>query len=180
MKLALLMFGLLFTQTAMANGNFAKGLNYKANNIQGQVSVYCPNTSRIINCYDSYLSPGSYSKFTYSGEQKVDKVELEAIYEDGKSRKKSSKMKKNVSKRNFNLWIGSLLQRPLFNYGENIVKYKFSNNGKEVESGELSVQVERTATRYCPWASYRGFNESDCNNTAAICSNYFRRYNDCQ
>ncbi|MDC1175468.1 hypothetical protein OAT67_08720, partial [Bacteriovoracaceae bacterium] len=147
---------------------------------QGTVTVNCPTETRIVNCYDSYLSPSSVSKFTYEGAQEVDKVKLEAIHEDGDSRDKSSRMKNGVSTKRINLWISTLFQRPLLDYGQNIVNYTFSNNGREVESAQLNVVVEQLPTRYCSWGTYRAFSDSQCQNTASICSDYFRRYNDCR
>ena len=171
----------LFSFSVLSNDiGFEKGNEFQAHYLRGTFTLYCGQNSRIVNCSASYLSPSNYSKFSHPNAGEADKVILSTVTDRGRTRTKRSSMENGLSKKSFNLWIASLLQRPLLKAGENTVAYKLEKDGQEIESGEFTVNVENQPTRQCPWGSIHAPGNTDCGSGYSYCDNYFRRYNFCR
>jgi hypothetical protein len=168
---------------AFATTGLKIGNNLENHRIQGQITITCNDgrnsQRRFVTCRDNYLSPSMRSKFVYDSELEADKVEISYINSRGKTKSKSSKVRRNESKSSFNLWIRSLTQRPMLKSGENILHYKLINNKNVVETGEFTVNVETQDIRTCSYRSYYSSSASDCDNPSMVCGRYFREQNDC-
>lgn len=157
--------------------------------VVGSIRVTCSDArnheTRYVNCSANYLSPSEFSKFVLDEGERVNADEVTLYYKDHKGRTKSKSSRfdadKGESKKRFNLWIYTLLQRPLLNYyGENEIEYKLEKDGNEVATGSFVVNVEKQETLRCPSASYFSRNMNDCRSPKNMCSRYFRDYNYCQ
>lgn len=174
---------LLLSFTAQAQTGLKVGDRLENHRLSGQIHVTCyergQRDSAYVNCRDSYLSPSIRSKFTYDSGVKADKVTLTYTNSSGKTKTKSSRLRGNESRENFNLWIWTLTQRPLLKSGENTIEYKLSNDGSTVETGSFDVLVEPLPVRTCGYRSYRSSRLSDCKNASYVCAQYFRDMNYC-
>ncbi|ATH07800.1 hypothetical protein BIY24_07515 [Halobacteriovorax marinus] len=174
---------LLLCLPVLAHTGLKEGERFENHRIQGQIRISCHERGQsdfaYVNCRDSYLTPSIRSKFTFDSGVNADKVKLTYTNSDGKTKTKSSRIKGNESRENFNLWIWTLTQRPLLKSGENTIEYKLTNNGSEVESGSFDVLVETLPVRTCGYRSYTSSRLSDCRNASMVCAQYFRQMNDC-
>ncbi|MFG1483823.1 hypothetical protein ABMA79_04425 [Halobacteriovorax sp. HFRX-2_2] len=165
------------------------GNDLASNPVEGSIRLTCNDRNqhqiRYVNCSANYLSPSEFSRFVLDEGERVDADEVTLYYKDHKGRKKSKSSsfdaEKGESSKKFNLWIYTLLQRPLLNYyGENEIEYKLEKNGREVATGKFIVNVEKQDTKYCQSASYWSSNMDDCRFPQNFCARYFRDYNYCQ
>lgn len=187
MKTLLSIVALLFSIS-----NFAQGLSggdqFTSVNVEGRLSVSCMGTQGgpsygTASCRMNLLNPGEYSFFV-GPKVDADSVSLQATWENGKvSKVKTEKYDSSTgrSKKSFNLWIATLLQRPLLDFGKNTVNYKLLKNGNIVEEGEFIVNVVSGGTKTCQRPGfYTSSNSSDCAQPSQFCDRYFREYNYCQ
>jgi len=164
--------------------SFKRGLQIPTIEISGHVSVRCDDGNRgsrnyYYNCYDSSLTNGgSYGQIVVN-ETPID-ADWVKLQKDGTKYIKGSHFNGSTqeSKKNFNLWIRTLLQRPLLSMGENLINYTFLKENKEVFSGQMSVQVIEGESRVCRNGSlwYRG----SCPSVYSACADYFQKYNYCK
>ncbi len=165
------------------------GNDLTSNPLSGSIRVTCSDRGqhdvRYANCRANYLDPSEFSKFVLDEGEKVDADKVTLYYKDHKGKRKSKSSRfdanKGESKSEFNLWIHTLLQRPLLNYyGENEIEYKLEKDGNKVAQGSFIVNVEKVEEKHCPTASYYSNNMNDCSNPSLICGQYFREFNYCQ
>jgi hypothetical protein len=149
--------------------------------LEGNVSVRCQenNNSRTLyyNCQESVLRDGNYAKLVVTnGSIDADYVKLQRL---GSKYIKGATFNANtgISKGSFNLWVGSLFQRPMLNRGVNTIKYKFFKNKKIVGEGEFDVDVVRGKTRDC---GYGSLSVGSCLGAYEACSEFYRRRNYCR
>lgn len=186
MKLISIIFSLFIVFSAQAvDVSFEAGTDFEATTLRARAIIYCSSgNSQIshITCSKSTLTPRrkSYLKVS-NGRIDADKVTLTVFHEDGSSRSKTQKYSasQGKSKKQFNLWVKSLFQRPLLEQGLNTVLYKFTKNGSTVYDGEFSVMVNEGTRRACPYGKIFSNDESDCSNQTSACVKYFRQYRDC-
>lgn len=158
------------------------GDQIESHSLTGNIRVSCQDSrdSRTVyvRCSDSYLLPSIRSKFVADAD--ADKVVLSYKDRKGKNKRKSSKFKNGESTRSFNLWIWSLTQRPMLKNGENIINYKLTKKGEDVDNGEFIVNVEPQPIRSCPYDSFFSSNMNDCVDAGYVCARYFQRHNYCR
>ena len=166
---------------ANAQVGFKSGNTMVSNYIYGTIHAYCPKTSRIYNCRMDYLEPGDRDKFIHPAID-ADKVELVARHEQGSKTKKKGKVDavQGQSKGYFNLWLGSLLQRPLLRTGQNNISYKLFRKGTEVKSGTFVTQVNKAEAKRCRDRVYHYSSDQDCQNISFLCQRYFSEQAYCQ
>lgn len=185
MKLFSLMMFLCSIQTFAAG--FSAGENFTTERISGNIMISCvgPNMSTVgtAHCVSENLNPAEYSYFVGS---KIDATEVVLQATDEQGRKSTIKKEKydsvlGKSKKPFNLWIATVFQRPLLNYGKNNIEYKLLKNGLEVESGNFMVEVATGASRQCTRGGYYYSNNlNDCSFPQSYCSRYFMENNYCR
>lgn len=181
----------LLTSCSVAQGTpvgFAKGNELTASPIQGQVRVLCDGFngtgSALYTCRDVVLDPQAYDYFVGPRDTSIDKVELTATHEDGSSRFKMTDYDgaRGKSYEAFNLWISTLFQKPLLEYGVNSIRFRLYTGRELIQMGEGTFQaiVKRGAARACPAAQYNSTDLNDCNSQYSICQRYFEEFHNCQ
>ena len=170
---------------------FAAGLSggdqYSAQNIYGRLTLQCatPNgmTTVFTDCRRQILNPGEYAHFV-GPQTDADHVTLRATREDGSvSKAKTAEYDgaEGKSKKTFNLWISTVLQRPLLNFGKNTVTYTLTKNGNKVEEGTFVVNVVDGGKAVCQRSGFYFSNlEDDCKFPSNYCPVYFNENNYCQ
>ncbi len=154
MKALVLITVLGFVQVAMGlDVNLGHGDTIKTDEIEGYVSVHCRggdnNSWNNYSCYSNDLAGGNYGKVVVTnGSIDADWVKLQR---EGSKYIKGSKFNAltGETRKNFNLWIKSLLQRPLLKMGENKIKYTFTKNKKVVKTGTFTLNVIEGEYREC-------------------------------
>ena len=173
----------LLLSGAVHSAGLKAGNEFESTRLLGDIRVRCGtgSDSRTVNlrCDEDILAPTYYSKFVAQNSE-ADKVKISYIDSRGKKRSKSSRFKNGESSRSFNLWVWSLTQRPLLDIGENQISYKLTKKGKEVGSGQFTVNVEEMPARDCGYGNYYYSNVNSCNSYIDLCRNHFRRYNYCR
>ena len=174
-----------FAQVGFKNGNSRTSLLS-----QGYITINCSGSGNVgsgpgigsFTCQEAILLQGEYDYFIGPSGVDADKVTLTAIHEDGSQRSKTSQYngEKGTSKDDFNLWISTLFQRPLLDYGENTIAYTLTKDGKSILQGVFKVTVADGGKSVC---TNRGFYYSsdnmDCQNGGTYCSHFFRENNYC-
>lgn len=159
---------------------------YFINDIEGRIRVQCRSDYGIettfYNCHHQYLEPNTWVKFYNRTGVIADKVKITSFHEDGSERKKESKFdfEKGESKDKFNLWVLTLLQRPLLEYGNNLIEFSMLYENKSVQRGNFEVIVDYGKALVCPSKSYYSNNSDDCRYSNRLCNRYFSESSDCR
>ncbi|MCM2279365.1 MAG: hypothetical protein NDJ89_14920 [Oligoflexia bacterium] len=175
----------LLSQAGATQTGFEGGNEFEAIAIEGTLAIRCHQGSEsdfaIFDCRSEILEPGEYARFVTEPGGAADRVILTATRENGSIRTKSDRFDaaKGQSEGHFNLWISSLLQRPLLNYGANRIHYSLKRDKVEERSGDFIVNVKRGPTRVCARGSMTSFRLDDCRIPGFACSQYFERENYC-
>ena len=186
MKLLIALFLTLFSYQTFAAG-FTAGEQFNAIALEGRLSVSCFDATGssygTTYCSSEILNPAEYSYFKGPNID-ADSVTLQATWESGKVTKTKTEKydaKTGKSKKSFNLWISTLLQRPLLDYGKNTVAYKLTKGGAVVEEGTFIVEVTKGEKRVCQRPGfYQSNNKQDCSFPSNFCSRYFQENNYCR
>lgn len=185
LSILILMFSMLsLAQAAGLSG----GDQFSAQLVEGRLNVSCMGTGSgptfgSAYCRSEILNPGEYS-FFIGPKTDADIVTLQATHEDGsisKAKKSDYDSVNGKSKKSFNLWIRTVLQRPLLDYGKNIVTYTLSKNGRDIEQGTFNVEVVKGGRAVCQRIGfYTSSVSSDCATPENFCARYFAENNYCQ
>lgn len=172
---SLLVAFFLFSFMAHGNVGFSTGDEFTSQNFEGSLTLFCPGgMSRLVSCSGYGLSPAEYDHLVFPSSIEADKVTLTRVSSRGKQRSKTSKVRSGEgrSQKSFNLWIKTLLQRPLLVLGNNTIKYEFEKDGNTTSTGEFHVLVREGETKTCRHAIYNGTSR-DCETPSLMCSRYF-------
>jgi len=173
MRTTLFALTFLLTFSAHANGQFENGSQFTATSYSGEVHMHCPSQSQVYFCHENQLSPAEFSYFITDNTD-ANEVNIISNLANGKTREKSANIKNGKSTKRLNLWISTLLQRPLLSLGVNHLQYTLKNNDTVVEQGDFSVEVQEGRAKRCAplhiWGS-----TNDCNSQSLACSQYFNR-----
>ena len=178
---ALVTFITLMTPNTSASDRvgFASGDTFTAYNLQGSLTLFCPTRTRYTNCYGYTLTPKMWDPLVFPSSINADEVELTNMTSRNQ-RSKTSRIRngENRSQKAFNLWVRTLLQRPLLALGANTIAYEFSQNNNVTERGEFQVYVNDGGNKICPHLRMSA-SDRDCDNPTLACDSYFRAVN-CQ
>lgn len=175
--------------SANAGVGFSQGNQLTAVFSQGEITVYCSadgaggagRYARYL-CQEDLILTGEYDYFVGPQGVMADEVTLTALHEDGSQRKKTVAYDSQAARsaKRFNLWISTLLQRPLLNAGMNRISYKMTLNGKLTAQGEFDVEVKDGGKKVCSRrGNYWSNNSTDCNSGSHFCNQFFRENNYC-
>jgi len=169
----------------MTGVGFDAGNEYSATPVYGEVSVTCNENGRhdraTFRCRDEILEPFDHVRFVGPDGIDADRVELVSRWESGKTRKKNKGYENGRSFGHFNLWIATLLQRPLLDYGANAVHFVMKKDGKRVAEGDFTATVKKGERRRCGYRPhYWSSNASDCRTGTTVCRRMFREQRYCR
>lgn len=171
---------------AESNIGFSGGSEFNVIPLDGSITVQCNAgiESRVshFDCNTEILSPYDFAYFHGPKGIDADEVVLVATREDGSTRKKDGAYDANAgrSKKQFNLWVSTVFQRPLLNFGKNNVAYNLTKNGKAVLAGNFDVVVKAGQPRTCTRRYYFSSSMQDCESNWSMCQRYFADENYCQ
>lgn len=167
---------------------FATGNAFYAVMLYGRASVSCRENGQSdhasFRCGEEVLDPAEFVRFRGPKGLDADRVYLSAAWENGKTREKNAGYDgaKGESTSRFNLWISTLLQRPLLNYGKNSIRYVLKKDEAVVREGTFTAEVKTGFRRDCRYRRhYSSSDLSDCRAGATrVCGRYFRDENYCR
>jgi len=176
--------GLFLSNFSYANEvGFSSGSEFQVNQLSGDVVIYCNNGQmRLAHCFGDHLSPKSYDYFIGPQLKGATNLQLSSPVMNGKVKTSKYDANNGKSSKEFNLWLRTLLQKPLLEVGLNTITYTLMNDSNEVlKSGEFNVNVTKGESRVCPRGSYYSNIPEDCTfGGYQNCSAYFRQYNYCE
>lgn len=149
--------------------------------MEGMVSVRCQSgqypASRIYQCYSSNIEDGNYQRLQILSDFDADHIYLK----NSKSGiQKNSRINQSTQKtREINLWIESLTQRPLLDYGQNILEYNLTKKNQSLIKGSYTITVEKSEQRRCP-NGFLYYNSRQCPDRFMACRDYFYQYRYCK
>lgn len=164
---------------------FSGGSEYSSVPLNGSITVQCNSgiESRVshFDCRSEVLFPYEFDYF-YGPKMDADEVVLVASREDGSTRKKDGSYDGSAgrSKKHFNLWVSTVFQRPLLNFGKNSINFNLKKNGRSVSTGNFEVNVSAGEPRYCARRYYFSSTMQDCESNWSMCQKYFADENYCQ
>jgi len=171
MKIISIMVAALFS-FSVAGAGFEHGNSYSHITFEGSVTASCDSSTRSYYCSAYGLTPSMYTKLVTAQSLDANKFVVTATHESGKTRTKKGKFKGTKSKA-INLWLRTLLQRPLLDMGVNQISYQILKGKTVVKSGSFEVTVDRGERRACRRGYIRMLGD-DCS-SARVCDEYFRR-----
>lgn len=176
-----------FAASAFAvDTGFESGNKLTARAYRGELIVNCmaPGNSQIYfyACTDERLDPAEAAKFVTAPGVDADHVALSASWENGKTVKKDTDFDSASGKstREFNLWISTLFQRPLLNYGENKIHYVLSKDGQTQSEGDFKATVEKAPVAQCNQGMLMETFAGNCTNPYFMCQRYFQESARCE
>lgn len=157
---------------------FSGGDEFTAHNAYGVATVWCRDNfgshAYTVQCSTNFLAPYEYDRFVTDEEIDADKVTITRTTKKGKLIKKDEKYSKSKKQSgHFNLWIASLTQKPLLDYGTNVLTYQMTKMKNVVKEGEFTVEVVKGKDLKCRHESINYFGH--CPMGQAACSDYFAR-----
>lgn len=177
---------ILMVPTVSGAASFQGHTEFEAVRLEGRLYVTC-NDGRdrdyqVHYCQGVVLDPGEYAYFSHDSGVDADQVNLYNTYQNGDdvSKKLWWDKEKSQTKSRVNLWIATLTQKPLLDYGINNIRYKFKKEGEKLEEGQFEVRVNSGNKRLCQSRSRHSRNMSDCRSSGLVCESYFRSQNYCQ
>ena len=179
-------FSLLLLSGNAAAVGFSAGAAFTATPLAGNISVHCrdgdQSDTAFHACHEEILEPVEASYFLGTEGVAASRVELTAHYEDGNMRAKDLRYNAATGRSEaVNLWIATLFQRPLLDYGQNRIEYVMRDGqGSTMSKGEFLVQVNRGDRRRCRSRTYWSNSMSDCRSPGFLCSRYFRDEDYCR
>jgi hypothetical protein len=181
--LSLFAVSMIGTSAFAVSVGFADGNQFNSATIRGTLSLTCYDRFgnrqyQELYCEEETLDPVEMSYLTTSEPIDADGVTLSATRKDGSMRMKTqgydaSKMR---STKRFNLWVSSLLQKPLLDVGVNRIEYNFVKNDATVASGTFDATVTRGPMRTCPHGVEMNGQSCDID----YCAHYFEDNNYCE
>jgi hypothetical protein len=175
-----------FPLLADASVGFQTGDSFQTVRIEGLATVTCEEggwrSSASYRCVSQTLLPGEFARLRGPEGVDADEVTLLALRQDGSSREKTERYDSSTGlSRHFNLWVSTLLQRPLLRAGDNEVRYVFRRQGESVLEGSFVASVSRGPDRRCRFRRhYFSGDLNDCRSGQRVCETYFRDENYCR
>ncbi|MGZ3804406.1 MAG: hypothetical protein ACXVB4_09370 [Pseudobdellovibrionaceae bacterium] len=182
MKNTLVISILLFNSLQSHAIGFKNGNERTAVRIEGDISLSCQDPVQGIKfanfrCQRDILLPSEFDFFQGPEGVQADEVTLTATMEDNSTRSKKIGYdgSKNQSSKEFNLWVLSLLQRPLLGFGKNDISFVMKYKDKVTSVGSFEAFVKDGGVKIC---RRRGNYQSNLGNDCLFgndrfCDQYF-------
>ncbi len=135
-----------------------------------------------MRCRGNILNPGEFTFFEGPEGVDADEVVLTALHEDGSIKEKIESYDSSIRRSDdVNLWIRTLFQRPLLEFGQNTIQWDMKSSDQSVSHGTFIVNVVRGQVRQCRHRWYNSNSLSDCRGGGGfVCDHHFRRENYCE
>ncbi|NQZ01550.1 MAG: hypothetical protein HRT45_12880 [Bdellovibrionales bacterium] len=178
-----------FSVAAIASPSFEGNTDFVSVQLDGQLFVRCSDRgqvdSRWQRCRGNLLNPtGAFARFQVDSDIRTNRVELKSTWENGKqvSRRPRWDSENSQTKRTVNLWVETVFQTPLLDYGKNWVEYRLvEDRTGRTHVGAFAVNVDVGEPRTCPDDSVFSSNMDDCRfGSTSLCSRYFQQNNYCR
>ena len=189
MKIIMTIVFALLANLSLGNAaGFSDGDRFISHVIEGRLSVTCQGppggpSSGSAFCQSNILDSGEYTYFI-GPKLDADTVKVQATREDGSVSVVKTLAYDGVngkSRKSINLWIRTVLQRPLLGMGKNSIHFILVKNGSTVEEGTFDVSVDDGARNICRRVGfYFSQISSDCANPQNLCGRYFGENNYCK
>jgi hypothetical protein len=162
---------------------FIQGSQFQVAQLYGELIVYCPGSNPATNklsCLKDQLSPSEYDYFV--GPKITGATTVRLSNQNGNTQKSGYDASSGKSKRMFNLWNKTLLQKPLLKLGANTIFFELLDDENRVlKVGQFSVDLINVNSRVCPQGQTVSNWPEDCeSNNYQLCAGYFREYKFCQ
>jgi hypothetical protein len=176
-----------FPLLASAEPGFSTGEKFTATPLEGNITIQCNQnghgTMGRFTCSDETLDPAEMVNFVGPTNVTANEVVLQATHADSSQASSSVGYNavKGISTDYVNLWVSTLLQTPLLDYGSNKIQYTLKNGSTTVQGGVFLATVTKGQKRVCTHERiYFSANESDCTTGGNFCDQYFPEENYCQ
>lgn len=185
MQLLLYALTIAMTLPVFARPGLQSGPTFSRHSVYGEIQVTCRShsdfASAAFQCFEDILQPREYDYFVGPSIPGAAQVTLVADHDPRNSKSMSYRADIGRSSRMFNLWVRSLLQRPLLQPGENQIQYEITNSeGRVLADGKFKVRVTTGGRLYCPRRGfYQSPNIDDCRSSYNMCNRFFRDNNFC-
>lgn len=179
--LAILWSGFCISLNANAAVHLQSGSTFESEYYDGQAFLTCQFNGRsqttLYGCTINQLSPYEYDYLVSDEAIDADSVKLSSKV-GRRTVNKSSRWDASArrSKSQFNLWIWTLTQSGLLDFGQNTINFEFSKNKIPVSTGSFVVTVNKGRNFRCPnWTIYSS-GAIDCQSSSQlVCDEYFRQ-----
>lgn len=178
----LIILSLLFSSSILAKDiQFNEIDKLNVITMEGLVSIRCQSgqypASKIYQCLSSNIEGGNFQRLEILSNTSADRVYLK---NQKTGIQKNSKIFKNTMKtKEINLWIETVTQRALLDYGVNKIEYDLRENNQSVVKGTYSITVEKSEQRRCP-NGFLYYNNRQCPDRYSACRDYFYKYRYCK
>lgn len=189
MKKLVLLYAFLLA-LLLGDFSFAQGLsignNLQTYNVIGDLVVTCESSdfrdTQTFTCRDTVLEPASYAYFIGAKDNGATSVQLVSTRNDGSTRSRSLSYNSATGKSSelANLWMSTLLQRPLLKEGKNVIEYTYFKGSQPLNSGKFDVEVGFAGTRTCQKSFYTSRDANDCRSPFTVCQKYFEQFSWCK
>lgn len=179
----------LVSSGAAYGQGFTGGSDLEGRSARGTIYLTCYGSggemaSSTINCRQALLIPYDRDFFIDSNApENTTHVELINEHQDGRvvSKRVRFDAEKGESRSRINLWIWSLTQRPLLDFGPNEVTYKYYQRSTLLREGVFEVNVAEGGSYRCDPSYESSSWMDDCRSSGQNrCLSYFRQRNWCQ
>jgi hypothetical protein len=167
----------LLSDAAFAIG-FSNGNDLKTQKLSGTAFVQCFEDAgydvRYVSCTSDQLFPDEFDR--YVGDKFIDADHVQISNESMKGKKNVQKRiynPKNMTSRNFNLWVSTLTQSPLLKSGENKLKVSYLLKKKVVAEDRFVTNVTKAQDLKCDTVGIN-YGNLRCPTDMSVCRDYFR------
>ena len=135
----------------------------------------------LVQCDQDELSPGEYDAIVTDSDLDITSVTLKnKVGHKEVVQKRNFDKKRRRTTRDFNLWIWSLTQSGLLDYGKNMVTFELARKNQTPIQGQFEVTVVDDGIRRCPTMSFYSNNFMDCQpGSTMVCGQYFNTVRSC-
>jgi hypothetical protein len=168
-----------------ARVGFESGEQFFVHSAYAEIRIQCQTPSDIMtttyDCHESILLPTELDFFNGPQDTRASKVTLVNSQDPRTKRIADYDPKAGQSTTQINLWMRSVLQRPLLNLGTNLIEYELFEGNASITKGTFLVSVTRGNSLNCKnTGSFQSNKIEDCQNPQRFCAEFIRVNNYCR
>ena len=175
----------LTTPLAWSRVGFQSGEQFFVHNVYAEIRVRCQTPSETMtttyDCNESILLPVEIDFFTGPRGTRASDVVIFNLQDPRTRRSVGYNAHTGVSKTHINLWVRSVLQRPLLSFGTNHIEFELFDGQSPLSKGQFHVFVSRGASLSCQnVGNFQSNQIMDCQNPQKFCTEFIRSNNYCR